>query len=74
MTDKRSSPEAQEKRRQTFKRKFGDNYFAEIGSKGGKNKTAPTGTQLLTKEERVELSRKGGLASSAKRKEQRESN
>lgn len=74
MTDKRSSPEAQEKRRQTLRDKYGEDYFARIGSMGGKNKIAPTGTQLLTKEERVELSRKGGLASSAKRKEQRESN
>ncbi len=74
MTDKRSSPEAQEKRRQTLRDKYGEDYFARIGSMGGKNKTAPTGTQLLTKEERVELSRKGGLASSAKRKELRESN
>jgi len=71
--DKRSSPEAQEKRRQTLRSKYGEDYFARIGSVGGKNKTAPTGFQLQTKEERVELSRKGGLASAAKRKELRES-
>jgi hypothetical protein len=72
--DKRSSPEAQEKRRQTLITKYGEDYFARIGSLGGKNKTAPSGFQLQSKEKLIELSRKGGLASSAKRRELRESN
>ena len=74
MTDKRSSPEAQEKRRQTLITKYGEDYFARIGSVGGKNKTKPSGFQLVEKEKLIELSRKAGLASSAKRKELRESN
>lgn len=74
MTDRRSSPEAQEKRRQTNRAKYGEDYYARIGSMGGKNKTKPSGFQLVDKEKLVELSRRGGLASSAKRKELRESN
>lgn len=74
MIDKRSSPEAQEKRRQTNKDKYGEDYYARIGSVGGKNKTKPSGFQLVDKEKLVELSRRGGLASAAKRKEQNESN
>lgn len=48
---------------QTLKAKYGENYWKEIGSRGGKAKNPNKGFGSKTPEERREAGRKGGRIS-----------
>lgn len=57
------------KARETIKKKYGENFFKEIGAKGWKNpnRSRKTGFALLPKDVVVELGRKGGQQNKGKK-------